>query len=163
MDEIREEKSKSQIKKEAHQLQKIGEQLLALSPDQLAKTAIPDELRDAILHAKSIRSNQAKRRQVQYIGALMRNIDPEPVLKAISMIESGISLTKKPDPEHQTWARELIHGNNDVFQLIVETHPSVDRQKLNQLIRKAQKNRKSPQAEKTLACLARYLDTLKRT
>lgn len=161
MDEFREEKSKTQIKNEAHQLQKIGEQLLTLSPDQLAKMDIPNELKDAILHAKSIRSNQAKRRQIQYIGALMRTIDPEAVLTAISLVESGLSLnTKEPASKHKTWAQDLIRGDNEVFQVIVETYPNVDRQKLRQLILKAQKSQESPQAAKSLKLLTRYIDTL---
>lgn len=161
MNESREEKSKTQIKKEAQQLQKIGEQLLALNPDQLVRIAIPDDLRQAVLDAKSIRSNQAKRRQIQYIGALMRNIDPEPVLKAISLIDAGITLPgKQPDDTIKKQAKSLIDGDDTVFHAIVDDCPALDRQRLRHLIRNAQKKRESPHAKKTFKALADYLNEL---
>jgi ribosome-associated protein len=69
---MREEKSKSQIKREMQALQKVGERLVELSSDQVRKIEIPEELREAVLFAQTMKKREARRRQIQYIGSLMR-------------------------------------------------------------------------------------------
>ena len=156
-----EEKSKTQIKKEARQLQKVGEQLLILNRDQLNRLAIPDELREAVLHAKSIRSNQAKRRQIQYIGALMRNIDPNPIVQAISLIDAGLPVAlKQADDTITNQVLNLVNGDDTVIQTILDDYPLVDLQKLRHLIRKARKSRETPQAKKTFNALTDFITEL---
>lgn len=80
-----EPKSKSQVKKELLALQALGEQLVELSADQIKKIDMPLELRDALLFAKTITKGEARRRQLQYIGVLMRETDPEPIRKALDI------------------------------------------------------------------------------
>ncbi len=82
-------KSRTQKKNEDRALQRLGEQLVALPPNQLKAMELPDELLTAIELAHKIRSRSARRRQIQYIGALMRHIDPQPIKAALERIRSG--------------------------------------------------------------------------
>ncbi len=84
-------KSRTRKKNEARALQHLGEQLVAL-PDGLLETMeLPDELLTAIEFARKIKRHGARRRQIQYIGALMRHIDPQPIETALELIRSGNS------------------------------------------------------------------------
>lgn len=76
-------KSRTQKKKEAQALQRLGEQLVALPSGKLAAMELPDELLAAIEFARKIKSRGARRRQIQYIGVIMRNIDAQPIQTAL--------------------------------------------------------------------------------
>jgi ribosome-associated protein len=78
-----EEKSKSQIKREMCALQDLGERLVRLSRGQLEQVELPQELREAVLFARSLKKHEAHRRQLQYIGVIMREIDPEPIRQSL--------------------------------------------------------------------------------
>jgi len=82
-------KSRTQKKNEARALQKLGEQLVALSSEQLKNIDITDDLRNAVIVAGNTKSHGAKRRQSQYIGTLMRDVDPEPIQNALENIRLG--------------------------------------------------------------------------
>jgi ribosome-associated protein len=82
-------KSRTQKKNEDRALQRLGEQLVALPFGQLETLELPDELLTAIELARKIKSRGARRRQIQYIGALMRHIDPQPIQTALERIRSG--------------------------------------------------------------------------
>jgi ribosomal 50S subunit-associated protein YjgA (DUF615 family) len=82
-------KSRTRKKKEDRALKRLGEQLVALPFGQLETMELPDELLTAIEFAQKIRSHSARRRQIQYIGALMRQIDPKPIETALEGIRPG--------------------------------------------------------------------------
>ncbi|MCP4630389.1 MAG: DUF615 domain-containing protein [bacterium] len=82
-------KSRTQKKKEDRSLQRLGEQLVALPFRQLESMELPGELLTAIELVHKIKSRSARRRQIQYIGALMRHIDPQPIEAALERIRSG--------------------------------------------------------------------------
>ncbi len=82
-------KSRTQKKNEDRALQRLGEQLVALPYGQIETMELPDELLKAIELAHKIRSRGARRRQIQYIGALMRHIDPQPIQTALERTRSG--------------------------------------------------------------------------
>ena len=84
-------KSRTQRKNEDRALQRLGEQLLALPLGQLETMDLPDELLTAIKFTRKIKSHGARRRQIQYIGALMRHIDPQPIETALDHVRSGNS------------------------------------------------------------------------
>lgn len=86
MDSAVEQKSKSQVKREMLALQSLGEQLVDFSPNQIGQIEMPQELREAVLFARTLKKNEARRRQMQYIGTLMRDVDPEPIRKAVAEI-----------------------------------------------------------------------------
>jgi len=81
-------KSRTRKKNEDRALQRLGEQLVALPSGQLESMELPDELLTAIEFARKIRKHGTRRRQIQYIGALMRHIDPQPIETALDRIRS---------------------------------------------------------------------------
>lgn len=82
-------KSKTEKKKDALLLQELGEKLFKLSESQIEKIDLPEEIYKAVKVAKNIKSRGALKRQRQYIGVLMRKIDPEPIKEALRNIEEG--------------------------------------------------------------------------
>lgn len=81
-------KSRTRKKIEDRALQRLGEQLVALPPGRLESMELPDELLAAVEFARKIKSRGARRRQIQYIGVLMRHIDPQPIQIALDRLRS---------------------------------------------------------------------------
>ncbi len=77
--------SKSQRKRDMTALQELGAELVELSRERLAQLALPEALFDAVLEAQRIRSHEGRRRQLQYIGKLMRNVEPEPIQAQLAL------------------------------------------------------------------------------
>ena len=150
-------KSKTQKKKEADSLQELGEKLLKLSKEQIEDIEFPSEICDAIRFAKTIKSHGARRRHMQYIGTLMRKIDPEPVLEAIENIEQGDYRKAAAFKELETWRDQLIDGNKKLMEEILIKCPDADRQQLTQLVRNAIKERENNKPPKASRALFRYL------
>jgi len=152
-----EPKSKSQIKREMKELQQLGEKLLTLSPEQLNDIDIPDELREEILLARRVKSHGARRRQLQYIGALMRRVDPEPIyqfFKNKSMDRQRDALANR---QVEIWRDGLIEGSEAVLESVLERFPDADIQHLRQLIRNS---KKTGHEKKSSRALFRYLKKL---
>ena len=82
-------KSKTEKKRDALLLQELGKKLFKLPEPQIAKIDLPEEIYSAVKFAKSIKSRGALKRQLKYLGVLMRKIDPEPIKEALRNIEDG--------------------------------------------------------------------------
>ncbi len=91
--------SKSQRKREAHALQALGAQLIALPRAHLVRIALPDALREAVLTVQSIRPHGARMRHVQYIGKLMRQMDPAVLSMVREALEPKRAVMPRPKPE----------------------------------------------------------------
>ena len=96
--EAQERPSKSQRKRDAHALQALGAQLVALSPGYLARLQLPDALREAVLAAQGMRSHGARLRQMQYIGKLMRQLDAAALRTVHEALDPGRAITPRPQP-----------------------------------------------------------------
>ena len=149
--------SKTQKKKEAEALQDLGEKLVKLSNEQLKGIDMPEELSNAVKQAKAIKSHGALKRQMQFIGSLMRKIDPEPVQEALEGIEQGNYKKAQEFKEIERWRDELMAGNKELMEEILVKYPSADRQQLSQLVRNAVKERKNNKPPKAFRLLFRYL------
>jgi len=88
MDERDDFISKSQRKRESTALQVMGAQLVKLSGDQLARIAMPESLREAIVECRRLTKHEAIRRQMQYIGKIMRDIDADPIMEQLNALEA---------------------------------------------------------------------------
>ena len=88
--DLPERPSKSQKKRDAHALQALGKELVALSAEQLKRIDMPDNLRIAIAEAQRTRSHEGLRRQMQYVGKVMRGVDTGPLTEALDVIR-GLS------------------------------------------------------------------------
>ena len=132
--------SKSQRKRDMHALQDLGEQLVALSLDQLKKVPMPESLADAVRDAKRITKHEARRRQMQYVGKLMRNVDPEPIQAQLDVF-NGVSKAEVARQHRLERLRVDLLEDEKTLQTIVDTWPEADFQQLRTLRRNALKER----------------------
>ncbi len=133
--------SKTQLKAEADEKQALGEALLTLRADLMARLDLPDKLRDAIADAKKITNFEGKRRQMQFIGKLMRPLDPEPIREAINeQLNGSADLTLALHLAEQ-WRDKLIADDAALGDWL-EQYPGTDSQQLRALIRQARKDAK---------------------
>lgn len=155
-----EHKSKSQRKREMHALQKLGEALVSLSKEQFEKITLPDELHDAIVEARRINQRGAHKRQLQYIGRLMRNVDPEPIQVQLDTIQGHSRQAAQNLHQIERWRDRLMKEGDPTLEELVTQHPEVDRQYLRQLIRNANKEVHDNKPPKSARALFRYLRDL---
>ncbi len=153
--------SKTQKKKEALSLQALGEQLVKLSKEQIEGIDLPAEIHEAVMFAKTIRKHGALRRQLQYIGTLMRRYDTEPVREALSQLEQGNYKKALEFREIERWRDELVAGNKALIEEILTRYPDTNRQKLTQLIRNAEKEQLNNKPPKASRLLFRYLKEIR--
>ncbi|NMG77633.1 ribosome biogenesis factor YjgA [Aromatoleum diolicum] len=132
--------SKSQRKRESHALQDLGEQLVALSLDQLKKVPLPESLADAVRDAKRMTKHEARRRQMQYVGKLMRTVDPEPIQAQLDVF-NGVSKAEVVRQHRLERLRVDLLEDESTLQTIVQTWPEADFQQLRTLRRNALKER----------------------
>jgi len=156
-----EEKSKTQKKKEALSLQKLGEKLVKLSNELIDDIELPAEIYDAVRFAKTIKKHGALQRQMQYIGTLMRKYDPSSIQVALHNLETGNYRKAVAFQELEYWRDELIAGNMTLKEEILKTCPEADRQQLSQLVRQARKEMNSDRPSKASRALFRYLRSVR--
>lgn len=130
--------SKSQRKRDMTALQKLGEALVKLSANQLAKIPLSDQLSEAITVARELTSHEAKRRQLQYLGRLMREVDPQPIEEALSKIQNKSQISKAKFHLAERWRDRLIAEGDKQLEEFLTTYSEVDRQHLRQLVRNAE-------------------------
>jgi ribosome-associated protein len=136
------EASKTDLKRESTELQKLGEALLTLRADLMQGLPLPEKLADAVEHAQRITNFEGKRRQMQFIGKLMRGLDPE----ALQAIRDALEAQRKGSAQdalslHQAeqWRDDLI-VRDEAFEQWLTAHPATDTQQLRALIRQARKD-----------------------
>ena len=135
--------SRTQKKQQMHDLQALGEELAALPEDRLAKLKIEDRLRDAIAEMKRVRSFEGRRRQLQYIGKLMKFEDPVPLREAVASFRVGSASDTLALHQAEYWRDELLAGD-DALKKWVEEYPATDIQQLRSLVRSARKEKLEP-------------------
>jgi ribosome-associated protein len=132
--------SKTQRKKEVEALQTLGERLVDLNADQLAVVPLPASLRDAVLEAKRIRSREGRRRQLQYIGKLMREIDPAPIARELERWDGQSREATAAHHRVERWRLRLLEDDGALTEFARE-HPHADLQRLRTCVREARKER----------------------
>ncbi|MDP1614138.1 MAG: ribosome biogenesis factor YjgA [Sulfuritalea sp.] len=130
--------SKSQLKREMTALQDLGAELVALSKERLAKIEMPERLRDALLEAQRITKHEARRRQMQYIGKIMRDVDAAPLRAAMDEI-NGVSKAATIRQHQLERLRTRLMEDEAVFSEVARDFPGADVQRLRQLRRNALK------------------------
>ncbi|CAG9174873.1 hypothetical protein LMG23992_02807 [Cupriavidus laharis] len=150
-----EPKSKSQKKRDMTALQDLGAELEALPKDRLARVPMPEALADAIHEARRTTSHEGKRRQMQFVGKVMRGLEDDEV-DAIRRALEGFKGTSKAETARlhliERW-RELLLADDDALTRFLAEHPGIDVQTLRNIIRSARK-------EKELAKPPRYFREL---
>jgi ribosome-associated protein len=148
--------SKTQKKREMLELQALGAALVALSESRLAGMQLDNALLEAVLEAKRIKSHEAKRRQLQYIGRLMREVDAEPIRAQLAALEGNSAQATAAHRRLEAWRERLLADDEALTAFAVE-HPGTDLQSLRALIRNARKEQKEGKPPRAYRELFRML------
>ncbi len=149
--------SKSQRKREMNALQDLAAELVKLSARDLAKIPMPEELLEAVEHARSITSHGAMRRQRQYLGKVMRHLDPEPIKTALDRVKQrGIQSTSQLH-QIERWRDRIIDEGQEALNEFSAQYPQADRQQLRQLMMNSRKEREHSKPPKSARALFRCL------
>lgn len=149
--------SKSALKREADRLQQLGESLLNLPDSTLSEIELPDNLSEAINLAKNIHSRAGFKRQRQYIGKLMRHIDPEPIEKFLLQLQQRQGESNAHHHQLEKWRDQLIDGDSTTLTELIAHNPQLHAQQLRQLIRNAQKEKREGKPPKYFRELFKFL------
>lgn len=151
--------SKTKLKAEADALQEIGVKLVVLPNSKLAQLDLPERLVDAINEAKRITANGATRRQKQYIGSLMREIDVAPIVEQMEKWEGKNTAENAYFHNLERWRARLIEDESALSEFIAQ-YPNVDTQQIRTLIRNARREAslaKPPKSSRELFKLLREM------
>ena len=148
--------SKSQKKRDMHALQEMGAALVEVSAERLARIDMPDALREALREAQRLTRHEARRRQMQYRGRLMRDIDPAPIREALDAI-NGASAIETARQHRLEKLRERLLEDESVLTEIGAAHPGADLTRLKQLRRSALHEREAGRPPRSFRELFRLL------
>jgi ribosome-associated protein len=143
------EPSRTELTKESTELQKLGEALLTLRTDLMERLALPEGLVTALAELKRITNFEGRRRQLQYVGKLMRHLEPETLQSVRDALEeqrSGSAQQTLALHAAEKWRDDLI-ASDDALQAWLAAHPGTDVQQLRALIRQARKDSTPTQDE----------------
>ncbi|HEV2219176.1 MAG TPA: ribosome biogenesis factor YjgA [Casimicrobiaceae bacterium] len=132
--------SKTQRKHEMHALQDLGQALVGLDPERLATLALPERLVDAIALLRKLNKHEARRRQLQYIGRLMRDVDPAPLREAMSAWEQGSERERARFATTERW-RDRLLDDPEGLDAFVAAHTAASRSALAEMIADARAER----------------------
>ncbi len=151
--------SKSQRKRDMDSLKKLGMDLLEFSDDAL-RQLLPEVLLEAIRTAKRITSNNARKRQMQYIGKLLKEIDATPLHAAVEARNHQHSTHTKIFHRIEALRDKLIAEGDSALPEVLALFPHTDRQHLRKLVRQARKEQETKQPPRASRLLFRYLREL---
>jgi ribosome-associated protein len=140
-DQEYERPSKSELKRQSNELQKLGEQLIAEPRDRVKRVQMPEEVKDAILTCQTITNHEGRRRQLQYVGKMMRTLNEEEVAVIQRTIESwkGASKAETAALHALERRRDKLLADDKALTQLLEENPALDAQHLRTLIRNARK------------------------
>jgi ribosome-associated protein len=131
--------SKTQLKQQMLELQELGHALAELPEDRLQSLELPERLLDAIIEFKRTRSHEGRRRQLQYVGKLMRGVDPEPLRAAVDAFALGSAVDAMQLHEAERWRIELVRDDEAIARWTT-AFPDTDVQRLRALVRAARRD-----------------------
>ena len=143
-DDFHDRPSKTQLKKQSHDLQALGEALAELPDERLRALDAPESLIEAVRTYKKTRSHEGRRRQMQYIGKLMRQVDPEPLREAVAALKVPHARETLALHQAELW-RDTLIADDDALTRWMADHPDSDAQQLRSLVRAARKDAAGPE------------------
>ena len=149
--------SKSQKKRDSRELQDLGAELAKLSDAQLDGLALPSELKEALCAAKTIKQHGALKRQLKFIGGLMRGLNVDPIREQLAgmKLQSGSAVRQHHRVER--WRDRLIAEGDSALSVLMSEVSDIDRQKVRQLIRNARHECNRGKPPRAARGLYRYL------
>lgn len=158
--------SKSQLKREMLDLQKLGAELIAEPRDRIKRLQMPEDVRDAILECQMIKDHEGRRRQLQYVGKKMRSLDADELAVIQKAIDSwrGMSKSDTASMHALERRRDKLLTDDKVLTALLAEHPELEAQHLRTLIRNARKEQaeqKPPKAYREIFQILKQLDAKK--
>lgn len=144
--------SKTQMKKQMNRLQDLGMELTRLSTDTLKKIGLDEDLFEAVQNYKKITSNSALKRQSQYIGRLMRDIDPEPIEQFLDKLR-GNNAAHNAFLQRVEQARDRLIADDAALTSFIADYPHADVGKLRTLVRNTRKEQEQNKPPKNFRAL----------
>ncbi|EON12291.1 ribosome biogenesis factor YjgA [Pandoraea sp. SD6-2] len=154
--------SKSQRKRESHALQDLGEELVNLGKDALARVPMPDNLERAVRDCRKITAHEGRRRQMQYVGKQMRTLDEsevEAIRRALDVI-NGVSKAETAKLHALERWRERLLAKDEALTELLAQHPGADAQQLRTLVRNARREQAAQKPPKAFRELFQALKDL---
>ena len=148
-------KSKTQLKKEADDVQTIGVEIAQLPKQKITSLSLPDDAKEAIIFYQNIKKNSAKRRQAQYIGKILRGLDLSQVIEELNVIKNISKLRIKLEHEAERWREKLISSPAALDEFINQYQPDISN--LNQTISNARKESLADKKSKNYRNLYRLI------
>ena len=148
-------KSKTQLKKEADDVQTLGVEIAQLPKQKITSLSLPDDAKEAIISYQHIKKNSAKRRQAQYIGKILRGLDLSQVNEELNVIKNISKLRIKLEHEAERWREKLITSPAALDEFINQYQPDVSN--LNQTISNARKESLADKKSKNYRNLYRLI------
>ncbi len=148
--------SKTRRKQEMHALQALGVELVALSESLLGDMDLDAPLLAAVLEAKRIKSHEGRRRQMQYIGRLMRDVDPAPIRERLAALR-GESTQAAAAHRRLEALRTRLMEDDAALTEFAAAHPAADLQALRALLRNARKESKEGKPPRAYREIFRFL------
>jgi len=131
--------SKTRLKQQSHDLQALGVAVAALSDNALAAIDMSEGLRDAIELFRRTKTHEGRRRQMQYVGKLMRSADEDALREAVAAATLGTAQSALALHEAERWRAEMI-ASDDALKRWLTAHPDTDSQQLRSLVRAARRD-----------------------
>ena len=138
--------SKSALKRQMHDLQALGQELSELPESRVDKLDLPEALRDALAEYRRTRSHEGRRRQLQFVGKLMRQADEASIREAVAAYKLGSAKETLALHEAERWREELL-ADDDAVTRWLSRFPETDAQQLRSLVRAARKDAKAEAPE----------------
>lgn len=149
--------SKSQLKRDSQALQDMGAQLVDMPEGKLQKFDLPENLRDAIYEARRLKSREAKRRHLQYIGKLMRTVDIDLIIHTLEKMDNQSQTYRQHFTQLEGWRDRLINQGSPAIEDFIQHYPQADRQQLRNLQRQANREKESNKPPAAARKLFTYL------
>lgn len=149
--------SRTQKKTEAEAAQRLGERLLDISDKQLKSLKLEERLFDAVQTAKDIKAYGGRKRQLQYIGKLMRNVDITAIVDFFDQLDNNNIQLNAKFRNMENWRDRLVADGNDAIQAFLGEYPSGDAQQLRQLVRNANNKKNEKLALKSKRAIFQFV------
>ena len=151
--------SKSQLKRDAQALIKLGEQLVALDEKQLSQFDLPVNIRDAIVTTRKIRQHGARKRQLLFLAKLLRKANSSEITQQMASLNTQTKQQARAFHQLEQWRDKLLADDQALTDLLNE-YPSIDAQHIRQLIRAARKDQQLNKPPASARSLFRYLRSI---
>jgi ribosome-associated protein len=153
---MQDEISKTRRKKEMLELQSLGAALVELPQIHLDAISLPENLKGAVLEARRIKTHEGKRRQMQYIGRLMRDVDPAPIRAELEAFTRSSAQSAAAHRRLEAWRGRLLADDAALTEFAAE-HPGIDVQQLRNLIRSVKRDLENGKPPRSYRELFRFI------